>query len=241
MKAKVVIPLFVCFAVACNNNEISVPTLRFDGMRGNVSVEKVSQYDVTEEFGETVPDELEQVTIVNFDDDGNLLSSSVYDKDGDCIYRVADTYENGKIVSESYYQRYNDQKSESRVVLREKNHLRWVRKEGTDESYSDVYYDGLSCKFFDEDGTVLTELVFDKKGHILEQKAYSDGEQYLHVVNEFNKKGSLSKTTQYYKSGDPDITTYTYTEFDRKGNWTTRLSWEDDEVVQIDKREITYR
>ena len=99
---------------------------------------------------------------------------------------------------------------------------------------------------------------YDDKGNIIHYKD-SKGEEYwryyddkgneIHYKNsdgleywcEYDDKNNPIKTTEYRSYGDPLVHTFTYPEFDKKGNWITQYVWEDGEVINVVKREITYR
>lgn len=57
LRIKALILVFVLAITACSNNSISIPTLKFGGLRGNVSMTKESKFDAVEKFGEFFPDD----------------------------------------------------------------------------------------------------------------------------------------------------------------------------------------
>ena len=235
--------LFLLFAItACNNSGTSVPTLKFSGLRGNISIYKEYQYYAKEKFGEIVSDGLAQVMIREFDKDGRLLKHGVYDEDGDYIIKVEEIYENGLLSSEVLYQSNNKEKMVSRVAERRKDYIKWLVNEGTDdETIAENFYDGLYYKALDNDGIISFEMFFDKAGRAIEQKNYSEGKLVDHYLQEYDNNGDLIKTISHADDDSPSVTTYTYPEYDKKGNWITQYTWEDGEVLFITKREISYR
>lgn len=242
MKNKALLPLLLLALTSCGGNGVSIPQLKFGGLNGNVSMTKESKFDVVEKFGEVIPDDLNEVIITEYDKDGNQIKYGLYDEDGDFIIKLEDTYENNLLVSEVTYQKYGNKKINSRVVERKKNYIKWLNNEGMDDEYSvELIYDGLSYKGVDKDGKTTLEVQCDKKGRMIDQKSYSNGEIVFRISREFDKDGNLIKTTQYQANGDPSVETFTYPEFDKKGNWITQYTLEDGEVVGITKREITYR
>lgn len=244
MKAKALIPIFVVFALtACSSNEsTSIPNLKFDGLRGNVSMTKESTFDAVEKFGEFVPDDLNQVIIVEYDNDGNQIKYGVYDADGDNIYKSESLYDDGLFVSRTSYEGYLKKKTVSRVVERKKNYVKNLTNEGEeDEHYYELFYNGLSRKTVDEEGNITNESKYDKSGRLIEWTSYSDGEINTRILRTYDKAGNLITETQYRLSYETFRAQYTYPEFDKKGNWVTRYTLEDGEVVEITKREISYR
>lgn len=243
MNTKAILPLFLLVLTACSNNGTSIPQIKFSGMKGNISMIKESCYDATEKFGEIVPDELNGVNIWEFDNDGNQTKFGCYDEDGDYIYKVETTYENGNIVSETSYAKIGNKKTENKVIERKKNYIKWLFDIGTENENSvEHIYDGLYYKGVDKDGKLVEECFFDKKGRLIERKSYSNGELSYRGLMEYDKDNNLTKLTQYYSTGEAStVTYYTYPEFDKKGNWITLYLFEDGEIQGIFKREITYR
>lgn len=92
--------LFVLAITACSNNSISIPTLKFGGLRGNVSMTKESKFDAVEKFGEFFPDDLDEVIIVEYDNDVNQVKYGVNDAEGDYIFKLEQIYDDGLLVSE---------------------------------------------------------------------------------------------------------------------------------------------
>jgi len=242
MKSKALLPLLLLALTACDDNGISIPRLEFGGLNGNVSKTKESKYDAVEKFGEIVPDDLEEVTITEYDEDGNQTKYALYDEDGDRIYKIESAYEKNQIVSEVVYLKYENQKIISRVVDRKKNYIKWLSNEGMDdESTLELIFEGLTYKGVNLDGETVFEMQYDKTGRMIDRKSYSKGEVISRTSQEFDKDGNLVKVTEYYSSDTPSVVTFSYPEFDKKDNWITRYTWEDGEVVSVTKREITYR
>ena len=242
MRIKAFILVFVFALTSCSNNSISIPVLKFDGLRGNVSMIRESKFDAVEKFGEVVPDDLNEVIIYEYDNDGNPIKYGVYDDEGDYIFKLEQKYENGLLVSQTSSQKYGNKTVHNVVAERKKNYIKWLNNEGReDESSSELFYNGLSYKAVDKDGNTLTEVKCDKRGRLIEQKSYSDGQIIYRILRDYDKDGNLTASKEYYSPNEPTIMKYTYPEFDKKGNWVTQYTWKDGEVVGITKRDISYR
>lgn len=167
--------LFDLAITACSNNSISIPTLKFGGLRGNVSMTKESKFDAVEKFGEFFPDDLDEVIIVEYDNDVNQVKYGVNDAEGDYIFKLEQIYDDGLLVSE--IQKYWSKTVRNVVVDRKKNYIKLLRNEGSeDESSSELFYNGLSYKEVDKEGNIVTEMECDKgdgllnRNHILTDK-----------------------------------------------------------------------
>lgn len=243
MKAQSFSLALLLFTISCSNNGMSVNELKFGGLKGNVSSYKEFVYDAEEKFGEVVPDDLEGVTIYEYDKDGHQIKFGIYDEDGDVIYKYEDTFEKGVLVSRTAMQRYGDKRTESRIVERNKNYLKWCHEYGTANEYTtEVFYEkNFLCE--KENGEKMLEIVYDKEGREIDRKRYLDGELSSRIKNEYNDAGLLVKSIQYgtWNLDKGDVLTYKYVEFDKKGNWVTSHVYENGELEAIQKREIIYR
>lgn len=227
----------------CGNNESSIPVLRFEGRKGNIAKIKESTYDAVEKFGDVYPDDLWQVRVAEFDSEGFPVSSVLYDSDGMWITKETDTFENGRCVKSKVCVKYPEQEIESSLTENTKEYEVWsiVKNGETRKQYS--YYEGLRIIAKDEEGKVQFERIFDAVGHGIDMKIYTDGEIMHRESWEYNAEGLLVKTTVYRDDGiDPDIYTYSYSDFDSHGNWTTQICYDEDgDPYNIVKAEITYR
>ena len=239
---KLYIPLLSLLLVACNNNKVSVPQLKFDGLKGNVASIKDSHFDAEMKFGDINPGDLDEVVKREFDSDGNLTFEGRYDDDGDMEYETRQTFEKGQWVSSVFKNRYGDLSNNQRALERKKNYVKYEVKVGDEVSVYETKYDGLQAKGYSEKGTLVAEMTFNKKGQLLEQKNYDDaGKMVYRVVQEFDDKGFLVKSTSYGESWE-DSNTFSYKDFDKKGNWLTQIIYDEDgEPEYIVKREISYR
>ena len=245
---KLYITLLSLLLVACNSNNVSVPQLKFDGLKGNIASIKDSHFDAEMKFGDINPGDLYKVEKQEYDSDGNLTFIGRYDDDGDMEYETRSSFEKGQWVSSVIKnrlvlnQRAFWEKKKNRALERKKNYLKYEEKVGEKVSVYETKYDGLQAKSYSEKGTLVAELTFNKNGQILELKSYADdGKMVYRVVQEFDDKGFLVKSTSYGESCE-DSNTFSYKDFDKKGNWLTQIIYDEDgEPEYIVKREISYR
>lgn len=93
------------------------------------------------------------------------------------------------------------------VVERKKNYIKLLMNEGSvDESSSELFYNGLSYKEADKEGSIVTDVECDKRGRIIEQKSYSDGQIIYRILSDFDKDVNLiTTTTEYQPPEEPTI------------------------------------
>ena len=239
---KLYITLLSLLIIACNSNNMSVPQLKFGGLKGNIASIKDSRFDAEMKFGDINPGDLDEVVKQEYDSDGNLTFEGVYDDDGDMDYETRQTYEKGQWVSCVIKSRYGDYSNNQKVLERKKNYLKYEVKQGEEVKVYETKYDGLQAKGYSENGTLAVEMTFNKVGQLLEQKNYDEkGKMVYRIVQVFDDKGLLVKRTSYGESWE-DSESYSYKDFDKKGNWLTQIIYgEDEEPEYIVKREISYR
>lgn len=235
---------FICvtFLVSCNNNDFALPQLKYGGLKGKVSKVRENHYTVREKFGEMTPGVITEITISEFDKDGRCLQFGSYKEDGGFYYKMKTEWKDGKIISETHYSNDNNEPiTDLRIVDVSKYHRKWIVNSGKeDESYIEQSLKGLTLTNKDEKDEIQAVITYDKKGNIIEQKEYI-GDPKFRTINEYDENGNIIKRTIYPETGDPTIRTYSYPDFDDKGNWTTQIMIEDGNAEEIVKREISYR
>ena len=215
---------FIFLFVACNNNGVSVPELKFDGMKGNVARVKQSKHEAKEKFGEVIPSNLIELQVYDFDEDGHLVSENIYDEDGDRKWSYKEIYENGVLVSTDFC--FGQQHFVRKALERKKNYIKWDDHE--------EFYDGLYRK--DVFSDYCSEVSFDKNGRVLSVlNIKENGDTTYRKINKFDKNGVLVR-----EENNGSVITYSYKEFDQKGNWVKAVCIEDD-VMFLLEREIQYR
>ena len=73
--------------VSCTSEDV-LPHLKYGGLRGNVAKIRENHYTALQKFGETIPDELTQITINEFNTSGNIILFGFYDEDGVCYFKA---------------------------------------------------------------------------------------------------------------------------------------------------------
>ena len=227
--------------VSCGGGN-TIPQQKFGGLKGDIIRTKDYQYTATERFGEPVADRLERVIVTEYDESGNCIKHGEYYPGGDVYSRTESTYENGVVVSE--IEQFLDDVTIKRVIERKNNYVKWLIDEGTpDERFSESFYSGLTLTNKNEDGVILSELIYDKKGNIIENRLYNSGKLGIRLKQEFDNNGNIIKQVQTMEPNTSVAftTSFVYTKFDKNGNWITQVAFFRDKLDKIVKREITYR
>ena len=242
MKSKAIVACFLLLT-GCSSDQFPLPVLRYGGMKGDVVKVKESYYDAVEKFGDIYPDELRHVFVSEYTSDGFLKSYAVYRANGDWDYKSENTFEDGRCVKTVGHDRYNGT-TENVFVEGRKNYEKWSStKEEGEKTITEVFYEGLRQICKDEEGRLVYELGYDEDGHVIDQKNYNEGEIVYRKLSEYDSRGLIIKTTEYFSaSSDPEVSTYTYPEFDSHDNWITQYIYSSKGVVKtVVKLDITYR
>lgn len=222
--------------VSCSSNKLQYSPMNYEKFKGAVSVEE-SCYLAEKKFGEIVPGKYISTTKTEFDPDGNVLHR-IFESSDEYYY----TYKNGMWSTISYKGCRTDANYVETVLERKKNYLKYEKLRGVDITIYEVFYDKLSEKGYSEGGVLEWENSYDKNGLLLEHRDYNEKGEISHrTVYEYDDKNLLVKYTSYWERFNY-IETYSYNDFDKKGNWTTMIEYnEDEDAKRITKREIIYR
>ena len=93
-----------------------------------------------------------------------------------------------------------------------------------------------------DDGILFQERTFNKAGILIGFKHYYNGDFLNSLTYELNENGEPISETSVYKDDDPRICYYEYTSYDEKGNWLTRVEYDEMKYPNsVEVREIKYR
>jgi len=240
--------------------------LELNNLKGEVVITKTTRYEATEKFGEIeASDEVENIIVKSYDENGYYVSLIEYSEDGDEITKHEFTYEDGIQTEYKWFFR-EELDVHQKGTLSDGKVTKWVTWMNNTETTSELTYDG--DKIFKE------EYVRDgKEGtktytHLDDYGSYDmveefDGEEILTEVRNNSDHRLLSietptysETIEYDENGDKvkdkienfkdgkvtytqDIE-YVYTKYDDYENWVERNIYEDDELKYVEKRKITY-
>lgn len=213
----------LCLAACSQRGSISVPTLKYDGLKGDVAA--IKEQDIN------------RLGITYFDKQGRQIRYEEYGQDGVCVLTIIDRYKGNLLVREKT-ETYPDTRSEKHVVSRKDNYVKWVSDtDGTVE----MFYDGLHYCAKNAAGELLGEAWFDETGRLTRQKNYSEGTLVLDAVRGYDGDGLLISQTECHPQGDTLTFTYSYPRLDENGNWLVRYNHLGDRIIGSTKREIYYR
>lgn len=194
-----------------------------------------------------------------YNEDGMILSDKWYNKDKELCYETTNKYKEGQLTETiteiTYHFRYSSlPKSILRSVYSYDSATGKVKEEVV---YNDTaLYMTRTFEYADNEETCRY-----KTGYTVthfENRMPVDRISFDSIGNEtgttkYNKHGLVtsynstkSREYKYNEFNDPislteDIDSYTFTyEYDKKKNWTKRITYKDDEPIYIEVREITY-
>ena len=236
MKKLLFLSISFFMLTSCNQG---IPSLKFNGMNGKVQSVRESKYEAVEKFGEAIPDELDEVLILDFDKDGHLLKRFLYDEDGELMFALEQSFDGDIVTQTKNYGRREKKPSITELISHDKTHYnyKFTSKDTTYTYVTNVVKDKLYRKYTYNISDTEVEIWFNKKGRVLEQKQTSNGELILWIVNKYNDDSMLAESED--RGSYPSHMSLKYIEFDSKGNWTKAIMFEDDDTYLL-KREIKY-
>lgn len=161
---------------------------------------------------------------VNFDDKGRLVDIVYFDDYDKMSGRVVSVMEGGKVVEEVYYKKEDQLDTRTKI-----NYL----------SKSEIEFEAFNS----EGEKVRSGKTILKNGKMKEQTLvfYSNEDTTeLTILSDYDKDGNLSTMKQLSEDRDTYVTLFEYLEFDKQGNWTKRLGYENGSLKDIYIREIEY-
>ena len=161
-----------------------------------------------------------------YDSRGFLIADSTFDPiEKLSNYNIWKNDEKGNVLENIYHigyklfsRTYNDYNKQNLLI------------------YSAVYYpneedsEPLIKKFeYNSKNQIAIELILGEDKQVLEKTVYT-----------YFPNGLLQKSiVNYYEYEDTSITTYQY-EYDNKGNWIKKITYNENKPIYIDEREISY-
>ncbi|RPI42404.1 MAG: hypothetical protein EHM46_05230 [Bacteroidetes bacterium] len=194
-------------------------------LTGKVKSVVEHQYEATLEDGRWVAGDPSFIGhwVMNYDRDGNYMESVALNYQGDTAGHSVVERKDGKIVEEEFHSVHL--KRTTRTILE------WVSDEQANFEIWEgevLHYEGANF--------------YDSRGRILRQIRHANGQE---ITNHYKYEKDLL-VENYHEDLDGNRTftqQYEYQDFDRKGNWTTRLIYAGGEKITPDlvvKREIEY-
>lgn len=212
------------------------------GLKGKIESVKETEYDVIEKFGEAEPDDITDVTVYNFDKEGNLIKTAMYDKYGDARFVTENTYKDGEFIQSTTKSQYEELPSISKLIEKDGDNCKYENRRENDITTSEFTKSGkYSCSVVKKDGNIIQkqENWFDGNNNIIEAKV-TRGEDVVFWTKSKFDKNNYEIECERLNGGDEGVFTFSYSNFDNTGNWTEKKAKKDGEFVSITKREIKY-
>ena len=243
MKQIILILIVSGFFLGCSESDFK--ERKFGGLNGNPKSIKDTKYEAIEKFGEVVEQSINNVLYYEFGKHGYAQKIIHYNSIGDIIYSETHTFESGKCIEITTYQKYNDITSTIKLKNRTPNSETWEKKTSLGEttiSYSEYENMGMTTVTKDLEDNIVSqvELVYDDNRNIVEHKYSKHGEVLIWEKSTFNDKSQEIKIERFlgYEDG---IYFYKYDCFDKKRNWTKKIEYnKDGEIKSLTIREIIY-
>ncbi|MDF1575243.1 MAG: hypothetical protein P1P86_08655 [Bacteroidales bacterium] len=191
------------------------------GLKGKVKATNEFQCDATYENEKWVAgtDCANGYRVVEYDEEGNYIQAMSMSDCGDTTNLSTVRRENGELVEESYFTRFQMTPKHSRMVLFSRTVMDRVSE------------DQINYEVWQEDRlTFEGSTYYDSKGRIERQVQVVNNREV--IVHHIYEKNLLVEMYQQELDGSRSATQqYEYSEFDDHGNWTLRLVYNGEEKI----------
>lgn len=180
---------------------------------------------------------------------GNIISSMcLYDQYSDTIYAYQNKIKNGEIVEHKVYSHYDNTfgithefEIQDGLIVTDKKYKKGKISSITYNTFNNGYI--VEAKDMNANGVELSKYSFsrDKLGRELSIEYWNseNNDNNFQMINTFNNEGWI--VTQNIKDGkDVEEYSYEYIEKDKKGNWISRLIYQNGKPKAIEERTIEY-
>lgn len=246
-KALMLLALFInCIVLSCNKKSIK-NDLEKENLKGNIVSVKITNYYVTEKFGEPVKGEMACVdldvcsVLTKYNDLGNKIEFSEYTSYGNSfITKVKYNEKNQKIEQNRYTP------VEGKRVMQFK--LKYDLNGNCIEESSDAGY--LVKRQYDEHNNLKKELIkdwqtkefnettffYNENNEIITEK-YSQGKTEYTYYNDGNIKDVI-----FYDIDDKEVNRGNYKyKYDEHKNWTAQIAYQNGVPIAYVERIIEYK
>ena len=226
-----------------------IPFVKFEGLKGNVLEVSTSTYGARMRRGELVTDE-----------NPYLTAKRVYNKKGQIVEGINKGFDDDPELRHSEYSKFEYKRGKLASINNENEFgskkysiLSKIIEDGKDETiYEETsqdetikrkdVYNGLKISMYRDDGPLFQERTYNKTGLLIGLYHYRNGEFFSSLTYELNENGEPISETSVYKDDEPRICYYEYTSYDEKGNWLTRVEYDEMKYPNsVEVREIKYR
>lgn len=245
LSCTVVLFFLLFISVAAQNKQTDRD---FDGIRGSVKSVVTERADLKKSFGKMIESKRRYESEVEYDKSGNTLRRKDYNYadgalrestiykfiDGDKVSIEEDIETPGKITGSSPTEIDRTVKT-----LDPRYSFKYKYKYDRDGNISEEAY-------YQNDGSLWMTYVYTTKGKEKEELAYDkNGSLNQKLVRKFDDQNNEIEII-YYDTKNNEINgkvTFKYIEFDAKGNWTKRQSFEGDKEGKFVMKpsEVSYR
>jgi hypothetical protein len=252
LKLNILVLNVLLIVISCGNQENIKNDLTDNNLKGKVKSVDEALYIPIEKFGNVEKGELDLGHYRSYDEHGNEVSYTVYNK-----YRrdLQDTIiyayqKNGLPLEYSHYKK--DGKLDSKIVCKYDD--KWNRIElnvlNSDGKvkYKNLYsYDGNGNRIKWEcfkSGSILNNTetyIYDNKNRIVKIVFYKrDGSLYSENIFQYNENGEVIEDHQYIANDKSYKSHYEYKSFDKYGNWLIKIDYLNDSLHRYVERKIEY-
>ena len=226
----------IMLAFVANHSQAQISDVIASEMHGKVKSCTFYNSKFSHEEGDEYIFEEADVTYEEYDNNGFLTYKET---DNGSSYTYKNTYTNGKLTLIQCYDDDGDLTSKTTFEKQGASVVSKIYKNG--RMTEKMVYNGrsatLSAPTSDAVGTITYNNQWKAESAVTKFPYGIAAE----MTYEYNAKGAVERTVAKVKNSyAAKVTEYDDYEYDSQGNWTTRLVWEDGNLVKMEEREIEY-
>ena len=238
MKKILLLCAAVIFLTACGDSQGRNAV----GMKGRVESVKDSTFSAAQSGA--VATKLLHVTVHRFNPDGQEVKYERYE-DGELHIAREYVYDGKMLICESSWDNYGGRRIDTLIEIQGDTQIWESKVKGLgpywDETtqYEKDVSDTYSRTTKPDYGTRIEEEWYDADGNVIESKMTINNKLIDWVKSEFQDGNEIKK--EYLKGiFEQSVMTFSYSDYDDKGNWTKEIYYFDGKPKTITKREIKY-
>ena len=251
MKRFLYVALGMVLFNACSDRPKSTGWSEED-LKGRVKTASIKASYLADSSGIVAEEKVAFVTTIDFDDKGDRTQKNVYSSNGSLFSKNIYNYDakakqlevgiydgdDGSLLMKiiSKYDSKGNKVEENRCFSEGSSCVKHVYK-------YDNKGNRVEESLYDVDGNLENKNIctYDSKGNRIEENCYAiDGSLSWKSVNTYDDKGNLIEWSRYASDGSLWQKAIHKYDYDKRGNWIVKTTYENDAPTYVEVREIEY-
>ncbi|MCG8794595.1 hypothetical protein [Tenacibaculum finnmarkense] len=249
MKKLSLLIIVILTAFSCNNQKEETDLTK-EKLKGRVKSYTEISYKAIERFGKIEKGERLKSIQIKYSNKGNKIETNHYNSYGSLSSKHIYKYGNkGNKIEKSYYN--SDGSLSSKHIYKYDNkgnkiEMSYYHSDGILKSKSIYKYDNkgneIEMRYYVSDDLGFKSISkYDNKGNEVEMRYYDSGGNFdEEYYSKYDNKGNKIEMSSSNAFGKKSKYIYKYDNFDKKGNWTKKITFKNEIPDDILEREFEY-